>query len=204
MLVFVDESGDAGFKFEQNSSRYFVVAMIAFANDERATAVAIALADFQKSLGQRDEFKFSKMNNSRRLNLAQFISTLDFEARVFTIDKTSLELSFFSQNGIDAYQWMIAQALLVFQNDFSKARFRLDGTHNRQFKRLFKSYIRQTLAVEIADLTFVDSTRTELLQLADFIAGVVHRQKRGEDSEKLLEILRSKITLKELKKEPLS
>jgi hypothetical protein len=40
VLVFIDESGDAGFKFECGSSPIFVVAMVAFASHKEAQRAA--------------------------------------------------------------------------------------------------------------------------------------------------------------------
>ena len=36
MLVFVDESGDPGLKLDQGSSKYFIVKIILFEEDEEA------------------------------------------------------------------------------------------------------------------------------------------------------------------------
>lgn len=36
MLVFVDESGDAGLKLQEGSSKYFVVTLIIFEENEEA------------------------------------------------------------------------------------------------------------------------------------------------------------------------
>ncbi len=202
MLVFVDESGDAGFKFDQNSSQFFIVAMVVFDDDAQATATANQIARFRQSLKQKDEFKFSKMSRQRRQDFAELIKTLDFVARVFVIDKLLVDPKQFSQYGTDTYQWMLAEALIAFQDEFSQARLKLDGTQNRYFKRTFKSYIRQRLEIKINDLVFVDSESTELLQLADFVAGAVHRQQRGEDVEKIVDSIQEKFIIKKLKKNP--
>lgn len=202
MLVFVDESGDAGFKFDQNSSQFFIVAMVVFDDDAQATATANQIARFRQSLKQKDEFKFSKMSRQRRQDFAELIKTLDFVARVFVIDKLLVDPKQFSQYGTDTYQWMLAEALIAFQDEFSQARLKLDGTQNRHFKRTFKSYIRQRLEIKINDLVFVDSESTELLQLADFVAGAVHRQQRGEDVEKIVDSIQEKFIIKKLKKNP--
>ena len=34
MLVFIDESGDTGLKIEKGSSRYFVIALVSFEENE--------------------------------------------------------------------------------------------------------------------------------------------------------------------------
>ena len=38
MQVFIDESGDSGFKFEKCSSRFFTVAMVVFNDSDEAEA----------------------------------------------------------------------------------------------------------------------------------------------------------------------
>ena len=39
MLIFIDESGDPGLKIDAGSSRYFVIALVAFDDHDEALAV---------------------------------------------------------------------------------------------------------------------------------------------------------------------
>ena len=38
MLVFIDESGDTGFKVKQGSSKYFIISLVIFEDNEEALA----------------------------------------------------------------------------------------------------------------------------------------------------------------------
>ena len=62
MLVFIDDSGDPGFKFERGSSRYFIVLILIFNDELEAEKTAVAIKELRRNLGFPDdaEFKFSK------------------------------------------------------------------------------------------------------------------------------------------------
>jgi hypothetical protein len=191
VLVFVDESGDAGFKFDKNSSRFFVVALVVFADNDSAARASQAVMKFKQTLKQRDEFKFSKMSQSRRQQFALFLRDLDFQARVFVVDKTQLSLA-----QTDMYQLMLASAFTAFETELENLKIRLDGTYDRYFRKSFKSHLRQMLGRKIADFTFGDSESSHLLQVADFVAGVVGRAEKLEDEAGLLELLHEKIVVR--------
>lgn len=38
MKIFIDESGDSGFKFDKGSSKFFTIAMVIFNDHDEATA----------------------------------------------------------------------------------------------------------------------------------------------------------------------
>ena len=74
MLVFIDESGCAGFKVDKGSSPYFVVAMVVFDCDEDAQIVDREIDQIRTSSGHKPEFKFSKcrFRNQRELNCNRY------------------------------------------------------------------------------------------------------------------------------------
>ena len=43
MLIFIDDSGDPGFKFDRGSSGYFIIAMVVFDDESEAERVAAAI-----------------------------------------------------------------------------------------------------------------------------------------------------------------
>lgn len=51
MFVYLDETGDTGFKFDKGSSRYFVVTMLLV---QDPIPLYTAIDDFRKSLHVRD------------------------------------------------------------------------------------------------------------------------------------------------------
>ena len=50
MLIFMDESGDTGFKFSKNSSKYFVLTVIIFDNLESAEKANDTIKKLRKEL----------------------------------------------------------------------------------------------------------------------------------------------------------
>ena len=65
MIVFLDESGDAGFKLGQGSSTYFVIALVIFDSFDDAEATAKVIQGLRGSLKLHShfEFKFNKMSD---------------------------------------------------------------------------------------------------------------------------------------------
>lgn len=61
MLVLIDESGDAGFKFDGGSTKFFVLTEVIFDDNLQAekTAVDLKLLKQQLKLGENFEFHFN-------------------------------------------------------------------------------------------------------------------------------------------------
>ncbi len=81
-LVFIDDSGDPGFKLDRGSSKHFVIACIIFNDPLDAEEAALLIKKYRRGLGWRQdrEFKFNKTKKSfvvgrnvllRRLTLLQ-------------------------------------------------------------------------------------------------------------------------------------
>ncbi|MEW6103124.1 MAG: DUF3800 domain-containing protein [bacterium] len=68
MLVFVDESGDSGFKTEQGSSQFFTVALVIFEEPDEAVACdqRIQLLKREMKLPSEIEFKFNRLRKDQR------------------------------------------------------------------------------------------------------------------------------------------
>ncbi len=65
MLVFIDESGCAGFKFVRGSVEHFVVAMVAFRDRAVARRTDEIIRQTQIDLNIYPEFKFSDSRDAR-------------------------------------------------------------------------------------------------------------------------------------------
>src|SRR5262249_20627168 len=85
MLVFIDESGDPGFKLTRGSTDVFVAELVAFedAGASQATQAAIeALAD---RLRIRREFKFNKSRHQVRDAFFDAVRHCDFRVRSIVV-----------------------------------------------------------------------------------------------------------------------
>jgi len=69
MLVFIDESGDTGLKVKKGSSRYFIITLVSFEENEEAIVCdqRIQLLKRELRLPADFEFKFSKLRKDIRI-----------------------------------------------------------------------------------------------------------------------------------------
>src|SRR3990167_2005083 len=100
MLVFIDDSGDTGFKFGKGSTRFFVIALVIFEDELEAEKTAVAVKDLRRSLKFPDdvEFKFFKSSQNIRLKFLKIIVGFRFRIRCLVIDKTILRSSELKSN----------------------------------------------------------------------------------------------------------
>src|SRR5579864_2901709 len=92
MLVFVDESGDAGLKSTQGSSAHFVIALVIIEEEEEANAIRQRLSLLKRELNLRpnSEFKFNKSRSNIRRSFLQAIAPYDFFYYGIVINKSGL------------------------------------------------------------------------------------------------------------------
>jgi hypothetical protein len=90
--MFIDESGDAGLKVDAGSSKYFIVALVAFEDHEEAQAADDRIHLFRSEMGvsERFEFHFNKMKPNQRKQFLSAVSPYDFFYWGIVIDKTRL------------------------------------------------------------------------------------------------------------------
>jgi hypothetical protein len=58
MLVFIDDSGDAGFKLGRGSSDFFVISAMIFYDNLEAEKMAVAIKELRRDLGFSDRVEF--------------------------------------------------------------------------------------------------------------------------------------------------
>ncbi len=87
MLVFIDESGDAGFRLERGSSSHFVVAMVIFCSDADAQTTSNVISALAGRTAGLREFRFT--NASPELKDAFFgaVCHCPFRIRAIVVDK---------------------------------------------------------------------------------------------------------------------
>ena len=87
MFVYLDESGDTGFKFDRNSSRYFVVTLLLV---DDPIPLQAAIDDLRRSLGfaPSNEFKFSNSSDDVKWAFLRMLRRQDFAVRALVMNKT--------------------------------------------------------------------------------------------------------------------
>jgi Protein of unknown function (DUF3800) len=182
MLVFLDESGDAGLKLSAGSSPYFVVTLVVFERDQIAHDVDATIDRLRATLGLHREFEFhfAKLDRPRREIFFKEINGFDFCYFAIVINKAALRGEGFAVKE-SFYKFACGLVLKNAAATLEAATVVIDGSGNRDFKRQLTSYLRRTVndpetpVVKIRKLKLQDSHRNNLLQLADMVCGAVAR-----------------------------
>lgn len=181
MLMFIDESGDAGLKLDRGSSKYFIVALVAFEDHDEALA-----ADSRIDLLRREmrfpphfEFHFNNMKPDHRRQFLEALAPYDFFYFGIVVNKPKLTGPGFHYKE-SFYKYTCG---LVFENAkprLNNAIVVIDGSGSKGFRHQLQNYLRKRLRDDsgkcfIKKLKTQDSKSNNLLQLADMIAGSVAR-----------------------------
>jgi hypothetical protein len=192
MFVYVDESGDAGFKIGKGSSEYFVVSTVVIPDPLPLT---LGLDELRESLGlpARFEFKFLSSNESRRRAVFEEIRRHDISIRGFVVNKRLLlDRNEFRSNGY-FYGSLLTRALNESKSDFVEATITIDKVMGSKAKmQTLTSSLRQALQenVELSDsvaarrvkeILYKDSKSDPMIQVADMVAGAIAAHRRGTD-----------------------
>ena len=180
MLGFLDESGDSGLKPAQGSSRYFVVALVTFDDNDEAEAADQRITLLRRELGFHPsyEFKFNKCRGDVREAFLRAVAPYSFFHFGVVINKARLYGEGFKYK--EPFFKYVSS--LVFQNAkpfLDNTTVVIDGTGSRDFRKSLQQYLKKRINEpgqrSIAKVKVQDSANNNLLQLADMIAGALHR-----------------------------
>jgi len=181
MLVFIDDSGDPGFKLDRGSSLFFIISLVIFNDDLEAEKTAVAIKELRRGLGFSDqmEFKFFKSRREVREKFLQTINQFDFRVRCLVVNKKLIKSDNLKNNKNSFYSFAIKTVLKYNENSILNARIRIDGSGDRVFRKNFLSYLRKQLNTKekciMKNCKFVDSKKDGLIQMADMVAGSIRR-----------------------------
>ena len=178
MLVFVDESGDAGMKKKEGSSKYFIVTAILFEDHDEATACDnhIDLVRQQLQLPENAEFHFSKCSNRIRQSFLEETVRFNYFYLAFAPNKAELYGPGF-QFKDSFYKYTVN---LLFQNAkpyLDNAIVTVDRSGRKEFRsqlsRYLKSKINDGGNQHIKKVKTQPSHNNNLLQPADMVCGAI-------------------------------
>ena len=194
-LVFIDDSGDPGFK--ESSSTNFVMAAAVFIDSDVADELSDRIGEYRESLCWRKstEFKFSKDRKEIIVDLLKIVREYDFDIYAVYLDKTRFGtmMNIIDKNKL--YDWTIAELLKIVP--LGNTKVKIDGRSGKQNMRRTATYLRRELnnVTRKIEIGFEDSRNNNLIQLADLIAGSINRSlsKNKTDAAVYLRILKDKI-----------
>jgi hypothetical protein len=197
MLVFIDESGDTGLKIERGSSKYFVISLVLFEDNEEAVSCdqRIQLLKRELRLPENFEFKFRRLRKDQRIKFFEAVLPYSFFYFGIVINKEKLYGEGFKVKE-SFYKYTCS---LVFANakpHLKDAIIVIDGTGSREFKKQLKTYLRKKIGTSIIKKVKLQSSeKNNLIQLADMIAGAIYRSLSEKEDR---EIYRKMIGQKEI------
>lgn len=199
-LIFIDDSGDPGFKKESSSN--FVMAAVVF-NDVRTVDMTTQEIDnYRRQLGwqSKHEFKFTKNPKNIVETILQKISKYDFDIYATYIQKSNFKYvtpklaSFLDKEKL--YNWLLKELVQIIP--LYDCKIIIDGRSNKEYIKKTITFLRQSIKhpkTTSIQIKFEDSTTNSLLQLADLVVSSINRSLQPEktDSRKYISIIRDKI-----------
>ncbi len=167
-LVFIDESGDPGFK--TSSSQNFAFALIIFDNDGDACEADTIIEKAARLSRHVPEFKYSKTCNKVKDIFFNEIARASFRAKVLYVNKMIVESSPLRNDAIKFYNYFLKQ--VITHANLKDASIKLDGRKDAVKQELI-SYIRTQAGENVYKIKYEDSKNNRLIQLADMIVGLV-------------------------------
>lgn len=182
MHVFVDESGDMGFKFEHGSSKYYSLVAIVFPDTLSADDAREKIRRYRVDLGWKPthEFKFNRTDVETRLDFLSIAKTMNFEYHGFVLNKPMLFANALRQPNqmyAEVTRWIFENTAATLRH----AHVTFDKCADHKFYKFLDGYLRRVMAAKskhdegILSVTPKESNQDELLQLADMVVGSMSR-----------------------------
>jgi hypothetical protein len=167
---------------EQGSSKYFVIVLVIFEDNEEAQAAddRIALLHRELRLDPQFEFRFNKCHRSFREQFLKAVAPYQFFYYGIVINKDPNKLWGDGFKNKDSFYKYACN--LVFQNAktfLDKAVVIIDGSGSKDFRKQLERYFKNRINTPeqrfIKKVKVENSAKNNLLQLADMVAGAIHR-----------------------------
>jgi hypothetical protein len=179
VLVFIDESGDPGFKIQKGSTAAFTAALVAFEDVEQARKTQLAIEATALRLRIHPEFKFSKCRPAVRDAFFEAVLPHDFCVRAIVVRKEKIYSPHLRSDKESFYSFFVKSMLRYDDGLLSQAQIIIDGSGDREFRRELGAYFRRHLGTgRVKEIRFSNSRSDPLVQLADMCVGAIARSYR--------------------------
>lgn len=147
MLVFIDDSGDPGFKIEKGSSPVFIIGLVIFNDELEAEKTSLSIKELRRKLGVSDkyEFKFNKTNRKFRTSFINTISRYKFRVRAIVADKNVIYSQRLRTKKENFYNYMIMQVLRHSNGSIKNAKLKFDKRGEKEVRNQLRVYLSRSL-----------------------------------------------------------
>lgn len=186
MLVFVDESGDTGFKLQRNSSRFFTVTAVRFQDREEATKCERAIERLAERVGRSKEYRFVDTNDAARHDFFACVREFDFGFAFVVMNKALLYSDGFRKK--ESFAKLTIRYCfnhLLTHGGLHNAIVVADKNGNAHFRAQLQSYLKERI-LRSDGIPAIKKVRQEashanrLIQLADMVCGAVAKSFTGD------------------------
>ncbi len=187
MLIFIDESGDPGLKITEGSSRFFVISLVVFEDHVEAERCDRRIALLGGELGYPEGFVFHFKDNSHKMRLAflEAVAPYEFIYFGFVLNKDPHKLW---GKGFQFKESLYKSACsFVFENAkpyLKNAIVVIDKSGKKVFRSQLAAYLKRRINDKSDDIIkkvkMQPDRGNNLLQLADYVAGVINRNAQGK------------------------
>jgi hypothetical protein len=186
MFVYLDESGDCGFKFRQGSSRFFVVTLL-LVEDPIPLHSEVDAIRYSLGFSSRTEFKFSHCADDVKEAFLHRVCRNEFRIRALVIDKVRIAEpqlrnrdTFYTQvvELVLNYDHGSAHGMTIVLDEVVRSRRQQLTTGSRLRKSLNSS------AGKFGKVKIVHhaSNADNLIQVVDMLSGAIYRRyDRGDE-----------------------
>lgn len=177
MHVYVDDSGDGGFKLDAGSSSHLVMAAVVFRDPGEIRRLADQVEQVRERFGTTREFKYSATSKKVKDAYFEAIEPVDFRVRAICIDKRKIFSETLRTDPSRFKSYAIRMLLTKNYGQISNAKVFIDGQDTKGFEVSDEQYFMRMVNREtpgtISAVRFTDSKDSAPIQLADMVAGAI-------------------------------
>ena len=185
--LWIDESGDPGFKLEAGSTKFFVVAAVYGASDSfdaQKVSRTLDLAKIKLGLSRDYEFKFSRCRNNFKIEVLKIIARMPLRYKAVIVDKNQILRSNSRFTSKSLYAEVIKRLLYDNNPPLNRTTLILDESVAKIHKTEFNARIKRSVSRSVISKIVQKRSRGEaMIQIADLVAGCIYRKyENGDDS----------------------
>ena len=199
MHIYIDETGDTGFKLKKGSSSIFCITLLIFHDNIEIEKMSKAIKRLQEKLHfhLNEEWKFSKTSPKNRLEFLHTISNFNFDVRAVVMIKKNIFGPKLTSDKDSFYNYACKLLLRYATYNMQEAKIIFDRRGNREFYNNLRQYLRTKCKMDhkkIKEIKSKDSRKEIPLQAVDMITGAIGRSFSDKwDSQDYIQIIRPKI-----------
>lgn len=182
--VYIDDSGDGGYKFGRGSTSHLVMAACVFRHPGDIRHVVQLIDGCASNRRMTKEFKYSERSEQTRDLFFEVIAPAKFHVRTIIIDKSTIYSEKLRESPQALKSFAIRMLLTKNYGQIRGAKVFIDGDDTKAFGVGDGDYLIRMVNGEspgtISEVRHMNSLASRPIQLADMVAGAVLRAVRTD------------------------